>query len=453
MAPIDPASFAKPSLYPRMGLLTPRATESSTLQPHSMHSKSTDAFTSRETFKYEFDSSPVATPRRSLPPNTDRKQFATEHDESLKGDAPYSSLESVCSNDIEAGGHQKLHECRKAATVADIRMLFDKPAICRGMSANDLQYNRCSHEHGHLTTNTAPSTPLKLNDAHLGQNKSPSKSCTSRTPRDIDQQDTNGLAEIIQRTSPVKDKIGHFEILSYGGNDMLSAASAEKLPHLEKMPGGSHHESKSSNGSRARLRAFIHSTKRSGSWRRFSSHFYRRGSVQKPQTTGFRKYPTDENKMPGIAKPSHETGVFGNRLWTHSQEVTQDSSDAALYNMSHGSDGPTESHTVVRKEHRVRNWSWGRRKPSKALFVDTNSREQAQKENSDSQLPRIRGNEVVTLVANIGQTAPRVAKSQCDLQHPRPIRMEDMQQAMKLCRQRETVIRAGLSVVLKDMRF
>ena len=514
MTPIEPAPLAKSTLYIPFAVagtalltLSPKR-HSSALgpNPENVPKKCTprklicsersvpSPIRSSEVLatNYMLDTSPEAPPRRSLPPcssNVSRVQEQPWIDNKVvkegKAENPYSHRDYSPKRLPLPLGVSNIG--RKAASVADLRKLFDRPppSNMSTLSVPKLPPRKNDGDGAFAETTasqhkqdlTAVKQTRRTNGVDNGADNGAEKGAgTSLTSWHSEyQHEQSGSTQHITHLSDNKEDMRGLQKLSfpnYGdntrGSETTDGLGAEEI---------------SLNGvSRSRLRAFIRGRQGSGSWRRMSSRLQRRfsrdhdlamgrgshcdtssASQQTNDTHGGcttrlvspKHYPlTTQRQEYGTKSDGHPTQMpqFNAKheprrawVWGHAHEAKEQTGPMFRDSMATKDSRTSSASSIFRrisKEHAFRSWSWGRQRPKETsissvsnadvglqrahVAVDDRSKlaNKIEHASQDADATIITQPEVVAIID---------AEADCELQHPRPVRVDDTQQLVSLC--------------------
>ncbi|KJR84740.1 uncharacterized protein SPSK_08643 [Sporothrix schenckii 1099-18] len=492
MAPIEPAPLSKSTLYTPFPVSVWAVSRSPAAKASSLKTKSVTSIeespqidietTSADTVKVvkshgkvasgndNFNLSPEATPRKSLPPQASHEPTTPVRRE------PPRVHESVMKpvKKKHGAGNEAVHETstsvashptigHKAASVADLRKFFDRPGP------------------SNMSTHSMPKlSPAKQCEGNSFRPPRVSKTMicagTTKSPSLSELTKTSNHSPGPEKTDAVRPRL-------------MGGPSAQSRPVQENQIGAL---------SRSRLRAFLHSNRSSGSWRRLSSHLRRRGSHEQSSSTGDATCPsqafagsasheatrspsarnsTTENKYPASAGSGNRNGgqllakleplapltttqnaLNGSKrswVWGHVHRAKEQSGAAFHASEAAASVEENKLFRRVSKESRFRSWSWGRRSGTKASLNDAKSNSV----NVSSSTRDTQGSSTSTFngpfedlehsetdaavlsntdMTSVTASSPMVdAEASCELQHPIPVHVDDIQRLVSLCKKRE----------------
>ncbi|OAA66653.1 hypothetical protein SPI_01229 [Niveomyces insectorum RCEF 264] len=487
----------------------------STASPHTNRPRDNGSRPAKDTasatHESMFDSSPVVTPRKSVPPSASHGLYASKQ----------KQLQPVKTRLSEHESEDKRHLVeRRNSRIADLRKIFDQQtanvvaspalavssAIKKAPDAHSLTAAftpRCSDvsllagrslASSHFFATPAASSPTRSNASPKKHTESPLKPASVRTDK--------ASARTLASESPVKNKIGLFETLGHQEPTIAAAAARESnLATVQVTSTAALPQSKKTRGN-SKIRAVIQQRPRFGSWRRFSrSHNSdekseeerdRRGhaaldvaktTTQEPPAwcfagsdgaNGQRAMASNESRK--LYKKLHDKVVFpaaapgvtleaaaidgsGTRrgwFWGHVHDSTMQpgSAPGSIDEKNYGND---------QSRYRKRSWSWGRRKFSRSNEAPAPKkdmeRDVGRGPGNDSNNIAFRevacgsdgisGNELQDGMLGVaaGENLA-VAEARCNLQHPRPVRADEVNRLVSLCTKREGAIGPSMLVHL-----
>lgn len=493
MAPIEPAPLSKSTLYAPFALTGAALPRTSPAGAFALKTKSaisleqptptvdtrrTSAANSTRSLKKsapvddQFDSSPEVTPRQSLPPYAKHELCVPDHQKPprVHEDVGKTTKDNHSANNevvreiiMPAFHHPSLGH--KAASVADLRKIFDRPGPSN-VSTHSMPMPKISPEKQYEDT-VFGRPVVQRNILRYETTRSPMFPELTRTNHHSSSSEEAHTVPPKQADSPPTE--GH-------------PIQKDKLDSIPK----------------SRLRAFLHAKKSSGSWRRLSSHLQRRSSREQSSSTGdatchdpvsagakaqeaTRDPPAQffisENYHPMAAGLNKRGGGqhFGKSaplapltmadntfngprkswVWGHTHGVKEQ--PGAVFQTSEAA-ASLEGNKLFRrvsKDGHFRSWSWGRRRASKGPlsnvgnnYVDaTASTRGTQSSSTDNFIghfdkPEPSDADVTadstTDTTTVTTDTPIVdAEASCELLHPRPVRVDDIQRLVTLCKKRE----------------
>ncbi|KAL1905864.1 hypothetical protein Sste5344_008385 [Sporothrix stenoceras] len=399
----------------------------------------------------QFESSPETAPRKSLPPYASHEPpaiFSTEsaktREEAVKPGKDIFGARHKAVQENQARVPKPLGLGPKAASVADLRKIFDRP------SPNN------------MSTHSMP----KLSPVKQYKPKA-----FGRSPVKEDK-----LCSEITKSPKLPEPMRtiHHSSSSSSSSDESGVAPPK---HEDSPP--AEIENKFGSVPRSKLRAFLRAKRSSGSWRRLSSHLLRRSSHDHSSSTGNAAVPekasvgsksygatsNDHGERRPLAKSdplatsaTAHNALSGQRrswVWGHPQRAKEQS--GAAFHFSEGSAGLDGNNPFrrVSGEGRFGSWSWGHRKTSKGALSNVNNNsgdtvvtpKDAQDSSTDTFIghfdktdPSSTDARIISASGIAAATArsPMVgAEADCELRHPRPVRVDDLQRLATLCKKRE----------------
>lgn len=402
--------------------------------------------------------SPDATPRKSLPPHDSYKREQQEQPMSGKATrtaksrlpfehydaSPDHSLMPVISDQSRLG--------RKAASVADLRKLFDRP---RPSNMSTLSVPKI------VPPNTfgAVDPAVKFAYGHIKH------ADVTKQKRHSDKE--NSFTAWTQKHQHEKSSSQPHKINfpNYGGNLQISEDTNDSDTELNRL------------GSipKSRLRAFVRGKSSSGSWRRMASRLQRRfsrdhdflreqshgmplasrqmsettnGPSNNPSYTLDQAFNNEVDSGRNVGHLSQLTAKHEPRrawVWGHVHRATQQTGSIFQDSMATKGSSTSSSNSIFRrisKEHSFRSWSWGHQRTKKETspigiddgFFDS----QNSCGSSDNAEMHAKQMDHVSLDAEAanssGLSSAIILNSEagCELQHPRPVRVDGLQQLVSL---------------------
>lgn len=281
----------------------------------------------------------------------------------------------------------RAHPSRKALSVRTAPTLYSQTALLTPESSNPSLC--CSNISIHLQVLDNP-----FEATHDPCAPSPETSSVV-TETDDCRTPMLGMSKEETLESPLKERISLFESLSH-----------QKPSSPQAMLANSPEKKKPGSLSKARFKAFIQHRHRLGMWRRFSrSREAESAATERPL------------EVQDTDKDGSNMGAGSECQETADLSTVSTTGHGHRHGWSWGGDRlPSGDHT----RHRVGSWSWGRRKWSRG----------------SKEISNVSIDEPVADLAIVGV--------QCSLEHPRPVRADDLDKLANLCRSRAGMHRRGI---------